>query len=131
MKSVGPFLAFGVALAVTLLAIPFILRIAHRRELLDRPDGDRHLHTRAVPRLGGIAVFAGFVSALLIVWLFQALTSDVPGLPHALALFFGTAILFGVGLLDDLYGVSPALKLAGQTIAALVLCASGFALQTI
>ena len=53
--------AFGAAYLTSAIAIPPITRMAVSRSLLDYPDGERHAHTNPVPRLGGIAVFAGLL----------------------------------------------------------------------
>jgi UDP-GlcNAc:undecaprenyl-phosphate GlcNAc-1-phosphate transferase len=92
------------------------------RRLLDMPDGDRRSHTTAVPRLGGVAVFAGFVVATLLGVAAQRFLSgsEPRSLAHITQLLGACAILFAIGLADDIRGVPPLVKLVGQTAAALV-----------
>jgi UDP-GlcNAc:undecaprenyl-phosphate GlcNAc-1-phosphate transferase len=116
--------ALVLAYAVAALTVPVIHRFAVRHDLfVDYPDGDRRKHARPVPRLGGIAVFVGSLLSLTVVAILagQPYWSSV----ESWVLLLATAILFCIGLLDDLRGVSPAFKLVGQSVAALLVAFSG------
>ena len=52
-------LAFIASLAVVMLGMPSLIRLAVQKNLLDDPSEDRKVHTRSVPRLGGVLVFIG------------------------------------------------------------------------
>ena len=52
-----------VAMAVTSLLTPSVIRLAHRLGAMDLPGG-RKVHGSPIPRIGGVAVFAGFVAGL-------------------------------------------------------------------
>src|SRR5579885_981751 len=123
----------AVAFFASVVAVPLIMRFAVNRRLLDFPDGERRAHERAVPRLGGVAVFAGLISSAGAGIIASRLhLIGVESLaPHAASLLAATAILFGIGLLDDLRGVPPILKLLGQTLAALGVCNDGFVIHSI
>jgi UDP-N-acetylmuramyl pentapeptide phosphotransferase/UDP-N-acetylglucosamine-1-phosphate transferase len=95
------------ALLVSLFAVPSIIYIAHLKNMLDTPNG-RTVHQSLTPRLGGVAVFAGFMSALTI---FAPLENG------AKELLAGCIILFFVGLKDDLVGMSVSKKFVGQLLA--------------
>ena len=95
------------ALLVAMFAVPSIVYIAHLKNLLDAPNG-RTVHKSLTPRLGGVAVFAGFMSALTI---FAPLGNGVQ------QLLAGCIILFFVGLKDDLVTISVAKKFVGQLLA--------------
>ena len=95
------------ALLVSLFAVPSIIYIAHLKNMLDTPNG-RTVHQSLTPRLGGVAVFAGFMSALTI---FAPLQNG------AKELLAGCIILFFVGLKDDLVGMSVSKKFVGQLLA--------------
>ncbi|RZL15487.1 MAG: undecaprenyl/decaprenyl-phosphate alpha-N-acetylglucosaminyl 1-phosphate transferase [Hymenobacter sp.] len=90
-----------------MFAVPSIVYIAHIKHLFDAPN-NRSVHTQPTPRLGGVAVLAGFLSALTI---FAPLGH---GVQHLLA---GCILLFFVGLKDDLVTVSVAKKFIGQLLA--------------
>ncbi len=117
-----------VATITAALIVPAINKIAVHRQLLDYPDGERHNHARPVPRLGGVAVFVGLLLAVTSVALLSPTFSTVTpwALPLNRALVAASAILFLIGLFDDLQGVSPALKLLGQTAAAAIVISFGF-----
>lgn len=123
----------SVAFFASIIAVPLITRFAVHRRWLDFPDGDRRAHDRAVPRLGGVAVFAGLISSAGVGIVASRLGfKGIEALaPHAASLLTATAILFGIGLLDDLRGVPPILKLLGQTLAALIVCNDGFVVHSI
>jgi UDP-GlcNAc:undecaprenyl-phosphate GlcNAc-1-phosphate transferase len=63
LAALPPFL---VASAVCAAAVPASMWLARRTGAMAEPDGDRHLHPRPTPRLGGIAMFAGFAVAIAI-----------------------------------------------------------------
>ena len=95
------------AFLVALFAVPSIIYIAHLKNMLDTPNV-RTVHESLTPRLGGVAVFAGFMSALTI---FAPLNNGVQ------QLLAGCIVLFFVGLKDDLVSISVAKKFVGQLLA--------------
>jgi UDP-GlcNAc:undecaprenyl-phosphate GlcNAc-1-phosphate transferase len=122
--------ACGVAFGSSIAVVPAITRVAVTKRLLDFPDDGRRSHQRAGPRLGGVAVFIGLLAAVGGSYLATWLRTGSPTLPaHAASLIPAMAILFAIGLLDDLRGVSPLGKLLGQTLAALIVCQHGFAIE--
>lgn len=124
---------FAVSLSVAAGTIPLIIRLATRWQLLDHPDGGRRQHLRPVPRLGGIAVFAGILAALgaMKVAGYLGIGSMQPITPLLPAMVVSCCILFAIGLLDDLRGVKPVIKLSGQTVAALIVIGAGFGIDQI
>jgi UDP-GlcNAc:undecaprenyl-phosphate/decaprenyl-phosphate GlcNAc-1-phosphate transferase len=129
----APLIAFAIAATIGLVLTPMIAAVARRYGWLDEPDGQRRMHKLAVPRLGGVAIFAGVLAGLFAVLLLPApLTMVGPEtwrlLPGLLA---GGAIVFIVGLFDDLRGVPPVVKLLAQTAAALLALAFGFDLPRV
>ena len=59
-------LPFLLACAVTCAAVPLSMWVARRVGAVDRPDAERRIHDEPTPRLGGIAMFAGFAIALAV-----------------------------------------------------------------
>ncbi|WBA41457.1 MraY family glycosyltransferase [Hymenobacter canadensis] len=100
-------MSFLWAFLVALFAVPSIIYIAHLKNMLDTPNV-RTVHESLTPRLGGVAVFAGFMSALTI---FADLGN---GIQQLLA---GCIVLFFVGLKDDLVSISVSKKFVGQLLA--------------
>lgn len=108
---VGLLLGGAVAWAVT----PWVRRQAFRWGALDRPDA-RKVHQKVMPRLGGLAVYLGFVVGVLVTM--QPSRSTY-------GLLLGMTLIVLLGALDDIRGLSPRVKLAGQIAAALVLLPFG------
>lgn len=101
------FLSFCWSFLVALFAVPSIIYVAHLKNILDKPN-IRTVHESLTPRLGGLAVFAGFMSALTI---FGDLGNGVQ------QLLAGCIILFFIGLKDDLVTISAFKKFAVQLLA--------------
>lgn len=94
--------------ALAVFAIPSIIFVAHIKNLLDEPNR-RTVHMSLTPRLGGLAIFAAFMSSLTI---FGDLNN---GIQHLLA---GCILVFFIGLKDDLVSVSAFKKFFVQILAA-------------
>ncbi|MDT8903749.1 glycosyltransferase family 4 protein [Anaeroselena agilis] len=103
--------AFTVALIVAYFLTPHIKDIAIKAGALDAPDA-RKVHTSPIPRMGGLAIYMGFLVAVLAS---LHISHEIAGL-----LVGGTVILI-VGIVDDLKHLSAKTKLLGQIAAALVL----------
>ena len=99
-----------VALFTVLILTPRVRRLAFRVGALDNPD-HRKVHQGVMPRLGGLAIYASFVLAVL---LSEHMTWQLWGL------LAGATVVVAVGILDDIYRLPPRIKLAGQVLAAVV-----------
>ncbi len=95
------------ALFIALFAVPSIIRVAHLKNILDQPNL-RTVHDALTPRLGGLAIFAGFTSSLTI---FGDLGNGVQ------QLLAGCVLIAFIGLKDDLVTVSAMKKFAVQVLA--------------
>src|SRR5215813_10634183 len=110
--------AFALAFAVTALLVPPVRRLCERRGWLALPGG-RRAHSRPTPNVGGIAIYAGFVLAVLGTFAFDPLLprSDFEQLRLALLLAGGT-LIFLVMWLDDVRELPPLPKFVAQALAA-------------
>jgi UDP-GlcNAc:undecaprenyl-phosphate GlcNAc-1-phosphate transferase len=99
-------MAGGTALAVTFLLTPLVRAIAVRWGWSARPTSDRW-GRRVVARLGGVAMFLGFLAALLL-W--------VPLEPQVKSLLVGVGMVFALGLVDDLRRMPAYAKLVSQLL---------------
>lgn len=116
----------GLALLIT----PLVSRIAIRLGLVDAPGG-RKVHPQSVPRLGGVAVLAATVLAMILGPLWSPEGFGPAIWPALRPLAAGGALVFAIGLLDDVRGVGPWPKLAAQCIAALVVMTSGLLIERV
>jgi len=107
------FAIFILALALTMVAIPWVLMMAQHWKLLDEPDNERKLHARATPALGGIGIMIGFlVSMMVIQGMEQYFKMGV--------LAICMVILTLVGLRDDLFLMKAQHKFLWQLAVALI-----------
>lgn len=110
------FLIFLSALVFAILGTPLAKRVAVVTGVLDQPSG-RKIHHTPVPLLGGAAIYAGFVLALL-------LFGDRFYVRELVAILLGGTLVSLFGVVDDAHGMRPLIKLGGQLLAGVVLILS-------
>ena len=122
----GYAIVLAVATVVTLAATPLVRWLAIRLGAVRQPSEDaRHVHTRAMPTLGGAAMFLGFLAAMAVASHMDQFHEMFENNSEPFGLIVAAGIIFLVGALDDLIDVSPPAKLAGQVLAASMLVAFG------
>jgi UDP-GlcNAc:undecaprenyl-phosphate/decaprenyl-phosphate GlcNAc-1-phosphate transferase len=94
---------------------PLIVHLSHQWGLVDQPS-DRKIHTQPTPRLGGIAVYLGFLGSVL-------LNSILPD--WMIATLAAGSLLLIVGVIDDVWDLPAVSKLAAQLVAAGIVIATG------
>jgi len=104
-------IAFLVAFGFTLISMPLARRIAEKIGAIDVPKDERRMHKQPTPRLGGLALFFGFMVSVLC---FCEITREFIGL------LCGAVIIVILGIFDDSRGLSAKFKFGVQIIAALV-----------
>lgn len=112
-------LAAAVALAAAYVMTPQVKRFAESVGAVDMPSA-RRINDRPVPRMGGIAIFCGFMLSML---LFTEMTVQVKGI------LIGTMMIAVMGALDDMFDLNPWIKLIGQFAAAIVCVKCGIVLD--
>jgi UDP-GlcNAc:undecaprenyl-phosphate GlcNAc-1-phosphate transferase len=131
--------AFAIAAVVSMLGTPLVVRLANRLGIVDSDGHERRMHDSPKPRVGGIAVFFGFSFALFAM-LGVSMASSVSLLPsvdqfdavHRLVgLLFGSLLIVGVGVWDDVMQMRPRNKLVAQIIVALISMLYGFVIPGI
>lgn len=118
----------GAALATTVALTPLIRLVGLRWGIVAHPGG-RHVHTGVVPRIGGVAMFFGFVVAVFVDYLGERFWGWQEGMLRVgrpmLGVLAGIAVIFAVGVLDDIIELKPGQKFLGQLAAAGVVIACG------
>ena len=103
--------AFILALAVAFAATPAVKMLAIRIKAVDVPRDSRRMHKTPIPRLGGLAIFFGFLVSILIF--------GRTG-PQMAAILVGAILLVALGMVDDVVALKPGIKFLGQIVAALI-----------
>lgn len=129
-------IVFAVAAVVTYAMVPVSKRIAHKLGAIDYPS-NRRINTEPIPRCGGIALYCGFLAGCFTVWIglryFGWGENELYTLKdiNYRLLFFGTTLMFCIGLIDDIVQLSPSVKLTGQIIAAFIVAISGISIGAV
>jgi UDP-GlcNAc:undecaprenyl-phosphate/decaprenyl-phosphate GlcNAc-1-phosphate transferase len=107
------FVIFLIATTASLISTPLIRRLCERYALLDVPDGSRRVHRRAVPRLGGVALFVSCAVALsALPFVDNLLTQSLrTQMGELLCLLIPSALVLLLGIYDDLWGTNAVVKL--------------------
>lgn len=117
---------FAIALVVSYLLTPFVRSIAVKLNIMVQPGG-RRVHSRPMPLWGGIAIFAAFSIACLIISKIggSALNPSVP----MIGVIVSGALILTVGLLDDIKELSAGVQALAIVTAALILTTFGVKIQ--
>ena len=99
-------------------AFPLVLQVARKNNVVDMPDA-RKLQKQPVPVLGGIAVAFGFFVGLLVGLVFASVFGYHFSLP-SFSILSSIFIMLFLGCLDDVIGLSPALRFVAEIL--IVLC---------
>ena len=104
-------LALLVALVVSFLMTPVVKTFAYKVGAIDVPKDARRMHKVPIPRLGGLAIFIGFMVSIL---LFSEIT------PELRSILLGAVIIVVLGVVDDIMALPAMLKFVVQIVAALI-----------
>ena len=104
-------IAMLVSMVVSFLMTPVVRSFAYKVGAIDVPKDARRMHKVPVPRLGGLAIFSGFmISALLF----------VPMTPEMKSVLLGAVVIVVLGVIDDSMDLPALLKFVVQILAALI-----------
>lgn len=92
--------------------VPLIKRIANQIGAVDNNIGGRHIHKKPIPKLGGIAIFLGFLFGYMVYGTHSSTMN---------AVLIGSFIIILTGVVDDITELKASTKFAGQVIAACIL----------
>ena len=113
-------LAIAIAFAISFAATPVVKSFATKMGAIDVPDGKRRVHDHPIPRMGGLAIFLGF---LLSVVLFADITRQVRGV------LLGAVLIVACGAIDDVVNLRAWIKLLVQIAAAVIAVAHGVVIE--
>ena len=113
------FVPFFIGLIVSYALTPAVKKLAFRVGAVDRPEA-RKVHTHIIPRLGGLAIFIGFMAAVLF---------SMPVYKEFLGFLLGATAIVCLGIWDDIKNIPAKVKLTGQIIAAAIPVAFGVQIE--
>ena len=114
--------ALVTAMVVALITTPVVKSLAFRVGAVDVPKDNRRMHDHPIPRMGGLAIFFGFLLSVLI---YVELTPELTGM------LLGGVIIVVLGIFDDIYALGAKFKLMVQIAAALVAVLSGNVIEVL
>lgn len=115
-------LALGVAFIVSFLASPVVKHFAYKVGAVDVPKDNRRMHKKPIPRLGGLAIFFGFMFSIL---LFLKINAQFR------SILLGAAIIVVLGVVDDITPLPAKLKFVVQIVAALIPAMNGVVIRVL
>lgn len=104
--------SFGMAFLISLIMSPLAIKIALKIGAVDIPKDGRRMHNRAMPRFGGMAIFVGTTASIL----FNLNMSH-----KMMIVLLGGAMMYALGVVDDLKTLSPKVKFIGQVVIAIAM----------
>lgn len=115
-------LALACAFIISYLMTPSVKRFAEKVGAIDVPKDERRIHNHPIPRMGGLAIFLGFVLSTLV---FVDMSTPVMGL------LVGAVIIAVMGAVDDIVALNAWVKLAFQILAAFVAVRCGIVIDAV
>ncbi|MGK7952638.1 MAG: glycosyltransferase family 4 protein [Xenococcaceae cyanobacterium] len=111
---------FLISVTVVLWTIPDVKTVGLKLGIVDRPNA-RKIHKNPVVRVGGVSIFIGAISALLIIWRLGGFSMVSPDREGEIgAVIFGSIVFFFIGLADDLFNLTPISRLIAQLLVATI-----------
>ncbi len=119
--------AFAVALIVSFFATPIARKIAISAGAVNTPKDSRRVHKKPMPLLGGLAIIVGFALAIVYSFATKNLVLFTRYLvkPKTLGLLIGVIIIIVLGIVDDIRPLKARVKFPIQTVAAIIVVATG------
>ena len=109
-----------VAAAISFCTTPLIKLLARKVGAMDVPKDERRMHHRPIPRMGGLAIFLGFIVSFLI---FGEINREIQGI------LLGAVIIIILGVLDDILTLKALPKFLVQLVAAVIVVLHGCCIE--
>ncbi|MGA8428476.1 MAG: MraY family glycosyltransferase [Candidatus Sulfotelmatobacter sp.] len=125
---------FFLSLASSFVLTRYVRDYATAHGWVASPSGGRHLHSSPLPRLGGIAIFFSFAVSIAVSLMLAAHHPDFNStfsVKTLVVILAPAALIFLLGVYDDVYGAGPYLKFSVQAIGATVLFFGGLRIVNI
>lgn len=107
-------MAIMISFFIVLLSTPSFIKVARMKHLFDDPNDPRKLHTKSIPSMGGIMIFAGTVFSFMICYP----SEDIGYVKYLIP---GVLVMFFIGIKDDIIGTAAVKKLIGHLLVAFIM----------
>ena len=129
-------IAFMLALITTFVITPYTIKLAKKLGAVDTPKDARRINKVTMPRLGGLAIIAGFIVSIIYLLIILSVENTINLLEDnnhmkLIGFLIGGLIISIVCFIDDLKDLPPIVKLITQIIAAIIVVAFGLRIQNI
>lgn len=114
--------SFLTAFVLSLIVTPLAIKIAPKIGAMDIPKDTRRMHSEAMPRFGGLAIFVGTITSLAI---YSGTNERIQ------AVIIGGTLIYILGVVDDLKNLNPKVKFAGQLVVAILMYYMGLRIELI
>lgn len=116
---------FYVSFLVTIILTPLMRALAHHNGVVDDPDNKRKVHSTPIAYLGGVSIFLGWLAGISVAVFLHPHNNPLTTVQLPPGIIMGAIVVVLFGLMDDVYALSPKMKLLGQFLAAIVLMLPG------
>lgn len=106
-----------VSTVLSVIFTPIVKKIALKLQIIDMPEGDRRVHNKPMPLLGGLSIYFSFIITLVL--------KEGDFTRPEMGLVLGATIIVIGGFLDDKFDIKPRYKLVFQIAAAIILIIYG------
>ena len=130
-------IAFLLAFIVAFMATPWSIKLANKIGAVDIPKDERRMHQNKMPKLGGVAVIAGFLISIIYLLFVVTIEGSVNifgqenYIKKLIGILLGIIVITITGILDDVKTLKPYQKLFGQVLAAVIVIAFGLQIDAI
>ncbi len=129
-------IAFLLAFITAFVVTPYTIKIAKKLGAIDLPKDERRINKKPMPRLGGLAVIAGFLVSIIYLLTIMEIEGSINLIEDQyymklIGYFLGAVIIIITCFVDDVKGIPALVKLLGQVIAASIIVKSGIIIQHI
>ena len=129
-------IAFVLAFITTFVITPYTIKLAKKVGAVDTPKDERRVNKVTMPRLGGLAIIAGFSVSIIYLLIILSIEKSINLLEDnthikLLGFLIGGVIISVVCFIDDLKDLPPLVKLVAQVLAAVVVVAFGLRIENI
>lgn len=120
-----------IAFICCLILTPFVISMCKKHGLVDVPKDSRRVHSKPMPRCGGIAIFVSSMIALLVYYL---ITKNVPSIAfnrQFVGYLIGAILIFAMGIIDDIFTLRAKYKFIFELASIIVIYFFGIRIENI